>query len=179
MKARKCIPASNIRPWAICFRRGSPGDAYAPSAGSIWTAPNAIQHICQSTGPGGKCDGQDWNAHVDLKPARPLGDSDRGKFRSSRQHRRRRALIGGVDHQRGWQQHDLRQQHRLLEEHRDIHHVGRLGRVVRPRAADDSLSAAGGPSVRVPRPPHRSLRVYAERLDQQRPPRLRQHFKVC
>ena len=25
---------------------------YAPSAGSIWTAPNAISHICQSTGPG-------------------------------------------------------------------------------------------------------------------------------
>jgi len=47
---------------------------YAPSAGSIWTAPNAIQHICQSTGPGGKCAGPDWTANVDLKPADVLSD---------------------------------------------------------------------------------------------------------
>ena len=42
---------------------------YAPSAGSIWTAPNAISHICQSTGPGGQCVGADWKDNVDLKPA--------------------------------------------------------------------------------------------------------------
>jgi phospholipase C len=47
---------------------------YAPSAGSIWTAPNAIQHICQSTGPGGECVGPDWSANVDLKPADVLSD---------------------------------------------------------------------------------------------------------
>src|SRR5580693_6678680 len=45
---------------------------YAPSAGSIWTAPNAIAHICQSTGPGGKCIGQDWTNNVDLTPAHVL-----------------------------------------------------------------------------------------------------------
>jgi phospholipase C len=47
---------------------------YAPGAGSIWTAPDAIQHICQSTGPGGKCVGSLWNANVDLVPADVLKD---------------------------------------------------------------------------------------------------------
>jgi phospholipase C len=47
---------------------------YSPSAGSIWTAPNAIQHICESTGPGGRCTGQDWNNNVDLTPASVLKD---------------------------------------------------------------------------------------------------------
>jgi|HubBroStandDraft_4_1064222.scaffolds.fasta_scaffold41190_2 phospholipase C len=47
---------------------------YAPSAGSIWTAPNAIQHICESTGPGGKCAGQTWTSNVDLTPADVLKD---------------------------------------------------------------------------------------------------------
>jgi len=47
---------------------------YAPSAGSIWTALNAIQHICQSTGPGGQCVGSQWTDNVDLKPADVLTD---------------------------------------------------------------------------------------------------------
>ena len=47
---------------------------YAPSAGSIWTAPNAISHICQSTGPGGQCTGPDWNNNVDLTPTHVLND---------------------------------------------------------------------------------------------------------
>jgi len=47
---------------------------YAPSAGSIWTAPNAIQHICQSSGPGGRCTGQDWSGNVDLTPSNVLTD---------------------------------------------------------------------------------------------------------
>ena len=47
---------------------------YTPSAGSIWTAPNAIQHICLSSGPGGKCTGQDWTSNVDLTPADVLKD---------------------------------------------------------------------------------------------------------
>ncbi|MGO9262902.1 MAG: alkaline phosphatase family protein [Bryobacteraceae bacterium] len=47
---------------------------YTPSAGSIWTAPNAISHICQSSGPGGKCTGQDWTDNVDLTPADVLKD---------------------------------------------------------------------------------------------------------
>lgn len=47
---------------------------YTPSAGSIWTAPNAIFHICQSTGPGGTCEGREWLNHVDLKPSDVLAD---------------------------------------------------------------------------------------------------------
>ena len=47
---------------------------YTPSAGSIWTAPNAIAHICESTGPGGTCQGREWLNHVDLHPADVLAD---------------------------------------------------------------------------------------------------------
>ncbi|HZR31813.1 MAG TPA: alkaline phosphatase family protein [Terriglobales bacterium] len=47
---------------------------YAPEAGSIWTAPNAIQHICQSSGPGGQCTGASWKQNVDLTPADVLTD---------------------------------------------------------------------------------------------------------
>jgi phospholipase C len=48
---------------------------YAPGAGSIWTAPDAILHICQPDAPrGGKCTGQDWVDNVDLKPADVLSD---------------------------------------------------------------------------------------------------------
>lgn len=35
---------------------------YAPSAGSIWTAPDAIEHMCQPSGPAdaNACSGPDW-----------------------------------------------------------------------------------------------------------------------
>jgi phospholipase C len=55
---------------------------YTPSAGSIWTAPNAIQHICLSSGPGGKCTGEDWTNNVDLKPADVLNDIANCNLRS-------------------------------------------------------------------------------------------------
>lgn len=55
---------------------------YAPSANSIWTAPNAIQHICESTGPGGSCQGDDWKNNVDLKPADVLSDINNCSLRS-------------------------------------------------------------------------------------------------
>jgi phospholipase C len=49
---------------------------YSPGAGSIWTAPDAIAHICQPDAPrGGKCTGQDWVDNVDLKPADVLNDT--------------------------------------------------------------------------------------------------------
>jgi phospholipase C len=48
---------------------------YAPGAGSIWTAPDAISHICQPNAPtGGACTGADWVNNVDLKPADVLKD---------------------------------------------------------------------------------------------------------
>ncbi len=55
---------------------------YAPSAGSFWTAPNAISHICESTGPGGQCVGQSWSNNVDLKSADVLTDIGNCKLRS-------------------------------------------------------------------------------------------------
>jgi len=48
---------------------------YAPTAGSIWTAPDAIRHICQPSLPtGGKCVGPEWTNNVDLKPSDVLTD---------------------------------------------------------------------------------------------------------
>ncbi len=43
---------------------------YAPSAGSIWTAPNSIQNICVpefTSATTLKCTGKEWNANVDIK----------------------------------------------------------------------------------------------------------------
>lgn len=66
-----------------CFEHLTMGDLlhgpltwryYTPSPGSIWTAPNAIQHICQSTGPDGRCVGPEWTHHVDLNSADVLND---------------------------------------------------------------------------------------------------------
>jgi phospholipase C len=42
---------------------------YAPNAGSIWTAPNAIQHLCGPNAPppnATACQGSDWNNDVVL-----------------------------------------------------------------------------------------------------------------
>jgi phospholipase C len=43
---------------------------YAPSPGSIWTAPNAIQHMCGPNNPppnGTECKGSDWVNNVSLQ----------------------------------------------------------------------------------------------------------------
>jgi phospholipase C len=55
---------------------------YSPKPGSIWTAPNAIKHICQSTGPGGTCAGSAWTQHVDFGPSDVLNDIAACKLRS-------------------------------------------------------------------------------------------------
>lgn len=47
---------------------------YAPSGVSIWNAPTAIAHICQSTGYNGQCVGPDYTNNVDLHPADVLTD---------------------------------------------------------------------------------------------------------
>jgi len=43
---------------------------YAPSAGSIWTGPDAIQHICQPQTQNGQlvCTGSDWTNNVVVPP---------------------------------------------------------------------------------------------------------------
>ena len=84
-------PAGETRKIYPCFEHSAMPDVlprpvtwryYTPGAGSIWTAPNAIQHICQSTGPGGKCAGTEWSANVDLKPADVLTDIAQCNLRS-------------------------------------------------------------------------------------------------
>jgi phospholipase C len=58
---------------------------YAKQAGAggvLWNAPIAIQHICQSTGPGGSCIGQQWTNDVDLNPADVLTDISNCQLRS-------------------------------------------------------------------------------------------------
>jgi len=56
-------------------QRGISWKYYAPSAGSIWTAPNAIRHICEPSMPtGGECAGTEWSDNVVLKPAQVLTD---------------------------------------------------------------------------------------------------------
>ena len=52
---------------------------YAPNPGSIWTAPNSINHICvpQWSGSGSTqkiCTGQDWTQNVILYPPQVLND---------------------------------------------------------------------------------------------------------
>ncbi len=48
---------------------------YTPGAGSIVTAPNAIDHICvPSEATGGKCTGTDWVNDVKIKPQTILTD---------------------------------------------------------------------------------------------------------
>jgi phospholipase C len=55
---------------------------YASSPGSIWTAPNSIQHICNSTGPGGKCTGPEWTDNVELNAVNILKDITNCNLRS-------------------------------------------------------------------------------------------------
>jgi len=48
---------------------------YAPGPGTIWTAPNAIKHICQpNQARGGECAGPEWRKNVDLVSADVLKD---------------------------------------------------------------------------------------------------------
>ena len=48
---------------------------YTPGTNSIWTAPNAINHICQPNAPtGGKCIGPEWTSHVVIGATKILTD---------------------------------------------------------------------------------------------------------
>ncbi len=72
----------------LCFERPTLTDLlnaanvswkyYTPGASSIWTAPNAIQHMCVPDPPypsqTSQCTGSDWINHVDLHSADVLTD---------------------------------------------------------------------------------------------------------
>ena len=55
---------------------------YAPSAGSIWTAPDAIKHICGPQTVGGMltCTGTEWTANVVIPQSQVLTDILNGKL---------------------------------------------------------------------------------------------------
>jgi phospholipase C len=55
---------------------------YAPSAGSIWTAPDAIQHICKPESVGGRltCTGPDWSGSVVIPQTQVLTDIANGQL---------------------------------------------------------------------------------------------------
>jgi len=53
---------------------------YAPSAGSIWTAPNAIQHMCVPSN--GNCTGSDWVNGVFIPETQVLSDISSGQLAS-------------------------------------------------------------------------------------------------
>ena len=60
-----------------CFEHQTLGDFpqafswryYTPNVPNMWTAPTAIQHICQSSGYNGQCLGDQWMNNVDLNPS--------------------------------------------------------------------------------------------------------------
>jgi phospholipase C len=55
---------------------------YAPSAGSIWTGPDAIQHICQQQNVNGTltCTGPDWVNNVKIPQSQVLVDIANGNL---------------------------------------------------------------------------------------------------
>jgi phospholipase C len=53
---------------------------YTPLAGSIWTGPNAIQHICVPTSSNTACTGSEWTNHVVLHQTQVLTDIANGQL---------------------------------------------------------------------------------------------------
>ena len=55
---------------------------YAPSAGSIWTAPDAIEHICQQQTVSGTltCTGSEWTRNVIIPQTKVLEDIANGQL---------------------------------------------------------------------------------------------------
>jgi phospholipase C len=53
---------------------------YTPLAGSIWTGPNAIQHICGPNSGNTACTGSEWTNHVVLQQTQVLTDIANGQL---------------------------------------------------------------------------------------------------
>jgi phospholipase C len=55
---------------------------YTPSEGSIWTAPDAIQHICQQQTMDGvlRCEGPEWTQNVVIPQSQVLADIASGQL---------------------------------------------------------------------------------------------------
>lgn len=64
-------------------RQGLTWRYYTPIEGGIWTAPNAIRHMCQPSGPPLTCKGPDWsNGDIVINPAQVLTDIQRNSLAS-------------------------------------------------------------------------------------------------
>jgi phospholipase C len=71
-----------------CFEHRTIGDLldrvnvswryYTPGAGDLWSAPDAIAHICKPVS--GTCTGAEWRKHLDLDPADALRDIGKCKL---------------------------------------------------------------------------------------------------
>jgi phospholipase C len=55
---------------------------YTPGPGSIWSGPNAIEHICVPNAARTTCTGSDWNNHVVLQYTQVLNDINSGNLPS-------------------------------------------------------------------------------------------------
>ncbi len=64
-------------------RQGLTWRYYTPLEGSIWTAPEAIRHLCQPSGSRPICNGADWtNGKIVILPAQILTDIQLGHLAS-------------------------------------------------------------------------------------------------
>jgi len=85
-------PAGETSKMYPCFEHQTMGDIltqssvtwryYSPRPGTIWTAPNAIKHICKSSGFEGTCMGPEWKRHLDFRKVGVLKDIAACKLRS-------------------------------------------------------------------------------------------------
>jgi phospholipase C len=58
----------------VSWRYYAHAGSRSPKGGHIWDAPDAINHICQPSGPGGTCEGPEWKSNVVLGSQQVLTD---------------------------------------------------------------------------------------------------------
>ena len=64
-------------------RQGLSWRYYTPKEGGLWTAPNAIRHMCQPKGVPAVCRGPDWtNGKIVINPAQVLTDIQQNNLAS-------------------------------------------------------------------------------------------------
>jgi nucleoside-diphosphate-sugar epimerase len=85
---KRVVYAASSSAYSLLNAKGMGWEHYAPSPGSIWTGPNAIQHMCGPNAPPPnetKCEGSDWVNNVVLQspqnPAPILTDISNNNFR--------------------------------------------------------------------------------------------------
>jgi phospholipase C len=64
----------------VTWRYYAHGTTGSIRGGQIWNAPNAISHICQSSGPGGFCQGAEWKSNVVIPSQQVLTDICNGSL---------------------------------------------------------------------------------------------------